>query len=162
MLAARTELDRPLGEVMAFFATADNLSLLTPPNLAFAIQTPRPIAMTEGTKIDYRIGLLGIPMTWKTVIERWEPHLFVDAQHRGPYASWWHEHRFHREGDRTVMLDVVYYAPPLGPLGRIANRLFIAPMLRDIFAFRSQAVRLRFGSPAPRRLDAPHAPRLEA
>ena len=88
-------------------------------------------------------------MTWRTVIERWEPGaLFVDAQHRGPYRAWWHEHHFHADGDRTIMEDRVYYAPPLGPLGRVAHALFIRRMLASIFAYREAAVRLRFGAPA--------------
>ena len=38
------------------------------------------------------------------------------------------------------------YAPPLGPLGRIANRLMIENELRGIFAFRAEAIELRFGT----------------
>jgi uncharacterized protein (TIGR01777 family) len=146
VLTATTRLARPLAEVAPFFAAAENLQLLTPPTLRFAIKTPRPIAMAAGTTIDYRIKLSGVPMTWRTVIERWEPGVsFVDAQHRGPYRAWWHEHRFRAEGEGTVMEDAVYFAAPLGVLGRIAGVLFIHPMLRDIFAYRAQQVRLRFG-----------------
>ena len=32
-------------------------------------------------------------------------------------------------------------------LGRIANRLFIAPALRSIFQYRGDVIRLRFGTP---------------
>lgn len=35
------------------------------------------------------------------------------SQHRDPYRSWWHEHHFSALGDRTLMHDRVYYAPPL-------------------------------------------------
>ena len=146
VLVARTVVERPLAEVMEFFSNAENLSRLTPPELEFAIQTPRPIAMGAGTVIDYQIRLSRIPLRWRTVIEQWEPGvMFVDAQHRGPYACWWHEHRFRSEGARTIMEDRVYYAPPLGILGWIANRLFVAGQLRDIFAYRSHAIRMRFG-----------------
>ena len=145
VLVARTKIERPLEDIIGFFADPENLALLTPPTMSFAIKTPRPIEMAVGAVIDYRISLSGVPMTWRTVIERWQPgEMFVDAQHRGPYASWWHEHRFSRDGAHTVMDDAVYYAAPLGLLGRIVNRLFIAAMLRDIFAYRNHAVRLRF------------------
>jgi uncharacterized protein len=43
------------------------------------------------------------------------------------------------------MEDRVCYAPPLGPLGRLANRLFIVPALRRIFQYRAEVIRLRFG-----------------
>ena len=70
---------------------------------------------------------------WRTVIETWDPpNGFVDSQHKGPYRSWWHQHSFRADGDGTIMEDHVYYAPPLGILGRIANRLFIARTLRGI------------------------------
>ena len=96
---------------------------------------------------------LGVPARWRTVIETWTPPQvggdgaqFVDAQHRGPYRAWWHEHRFRREGDRTVMEDVVFYAPPFGVLGAIANRLVVAGQLRRIFGYRAAMIRQRFGA----------------
>jgi uncharacterized protein (TIGR01777 family) len=146
VLESRTELDADLPTVFRFFSDAGNLELLTPPTLGFRIVTPRPIAMHDGATIDYALRLGGIPLGWRTVIERWEPGAsFVDAQTRGPYRAWWHEHRFVAQGDRTLMVDRVYYAPPLGPLGRVAHRLFIKPTLERIFCFRRHAIRLRFG-----------------
>lgn len=147
VLSVTTTIDRPLSAVMSFFADAQNLSVLTPPWLEFAIATPRPIVMTTGAAIDYQIKLSGIPLAWRTVIERWEPgREFVDAQHRGPCEAWWHEHRFRADGDRTIMEDVVYYAPRFGVLGRIANKLFVARQLRAIFSYRGHMIRLRFGA----------------
>jgi hypothetical protein len=73
---------------------------------------------------------------------------FVDAQEAGPYRAWWHEHRFQREGRRTLMEDRVYYAAPLGPLGRIANALFISRTLQRIFGYRERVIRMRFGGPS--------------
>ncbi len=153
VLVSRTELAAPLERVFQFFASAENLQLLTPPAMSFVIETPRPIAMATKAVIDYRLRILGIPARWKTVIESWGPPRlgeteaqFVDAQHRGPYRAWWHEHRFRRVGDRTVMEDVVYYAPPFGLLGAIANRLVVAGQLRRIFGYRAAMIRQRFGS----------------
>lgn len=146
VLEQTTVLDAPLDAVFPFFSRAENLAVLTPPSMSFRILTPTPVAMQPGTVIDYRIGLGAVPMSWRTVIESWEPGVcFVDAQHRGPYRAWWHEHHFEAAGERTVMRDRVYYAPPLGILGRLAHRLFIGRMLRQIFDYRSTAIRLRFG-----------------
>jgi ligand-binding SRPBCC domain-containing protein len=102
-LTARTVIDRPLDEVFEFFCAAANLGAITPPDMAFRIVTPQPIAMAEGTVIDYRIRATGVPMSWRTVIDVWEPPAggrarFVDSQVRGPYACWWHEHRFEADG----------------------------------------------------------------
>ncbi len=153
VLVARTELAAPLERVFRFFAAAENLQLLTPPAMSFVIQTPRPIAMAPKAVIDYRLRILGVPARWRTVIETWTPPQvgddgahFVDAQHRGPYRAWWHEHRFRRDGDRTVMEDVVFYAPPFGVIGALANRLVVAGQLRRIFGYRAAMIRQRFGA----------------
>jgi len=152
VLIARTELAAPLARVFPFFASAANLQLLTPPDMAFQIETPQPITMAANAVIDYRLRILGVPARWRTVIEKWssprsgDPQaMFVDSQHRGPYRAWWHEHWFEQDGERTVMQDVVYYAPPLGLLGAIANKLVVTGQLRRIFGYRSAMIRQRFG-----------------
>ena len=148
-LYQRTVMDAPLDEVFEFFSKAENLGVITPSNLDFRIENERPIPMDAGTVIDYTIKLGPVPMKWRTVIDQWEPGvLFVDSQHRGPYTCWWHRHTFRAdgaEGERTILEDEVLYTPPLGVLGRLANRLFIARMLRGIFGHRSKQVALRFG-----------------
>jgi uncharacterized protein len=146
-LHARTELAAPIADVFAFFASPENLAALTPPDLAFEIKTPRPIDMHAGTLIDYTIRVAGLPLRWRTRIERWaEDAGFVDSQLRGPYRAWFHEHRFTAAGNHTIMEDIVHYAPPLGVLGAFANKLFVERMLRRIFGYRRQAIRLRFNA----------------
>lgn len=147
LLRHQTRIEAPISEVFEFFSKAENLCLITPPDMQFDIRTPLPIDMAVGTTIDYRIKLGPVPMSWRTVIEDWQPGvLFVDAQHRGPYRCWWHEHHFQADGTATLMEDRVYYAPPLGPLGRLSNALFVRRMLGQIFSYREHAIGLRFGS----------------
>ncbi len=113
--------------------------------MKFSIQGKVP-PMAQGAQIDYRVRVGPLPVRWRTRITAWEPgRRFVDLQEVGPYRFWWHEHSFHVEGTRTVMEDRVYYAPPLGILGRVAHRLFIGPTLRKIFQYRGDVIRLRFG-----------------
>jgi ligand-binding SRPBCC domain-containing protein len=129
-------------EVFPFFGDAANLEAITPAWLGFRIVTPPPIAMGPGTLIEYRLRLHGVPLRWLTRIEAWEPGArFVDRQVRGPYAHWHHTHEFAPDGaGGTLMRDVVRYALPLGPLGELARRLFVARDLDRIFAFRAEAV----------------------
>ena len=128
-------------EVFPFFADARNLEALTPPFLGFRILTPLPIEMREGTLIDYSLSLFGAPMRWKTRIAVWEPGVrFVDEQLSGPYALWRHTHSFERRGAGTLMRDVVEYREPLGPLGTLAHRLFVARTVERIFDYRREAV----------------------
>ena len=144
-LRARTVIDAPLAETFAFFSKAANLGLITPAAMAFSIQGQGP-PMAEGARIDYHVRVGGLPVRWRTRITTWEPgRRFVDLQEAGPYRVWWHEHSFEADGERTVMEDRVYYAPPLGILGRLAHRLFIGRTLRKIFQYRGDVIRLRFG-----------------
>ncbi len=145
-LTTRTIVGAPIADVFDFFSRPENLGLMTPAGMGFLI-TSISGAMQEGALISYRLRVGGLPLKWKTRIDVWEPgRRFVDAQIAGPYACWWHEHRFEALGAcRTIMHDRVLYAPPLGILGRLANDLFIKEALRGIFAFRADAIRLRFG-----------------
>lgn len=81
------------------------------------IVLPAPPEIREGTLIDYRLGLFGVPFGWRTVIAEWNPpHHFVDQQLRGPYHTWIHRHTFAAVAGGTRMTDRVDYRLPLHPL----------------------------------------------
>ena len=133
--------------IFGFFSDASNLERLTPPGLSFAILTPRPIAMTAGAVIDYRLSLLHIPFQWRTVIELYEPESrFIDVQASGPYRSWRHLHEFVEVADGTLIRDRVEYELPFGPLGELGHRLVVRRQLDRIFDYRRRVIDELFGS----------------
>jgi ligand-binding SRPBCC domain-containing protein len=126
----------PLDEVFAFFADAGNLELLTPPWLHFEIVTRTPIAMQEGTLIDYKLRLHGAPIRWQSEITVWQPpYRFVDRQRRGPYRLWIHTHDFESLPGGTLVTDTLDYAVPGGDL---VQRFLVRPDLDRIFDYRAR------------------------
>jgi ligand-binding SRPBCC domain-containing protein len=142
---SRLWLPRPIREVFAFFSDALNLEELTPTSLQFHILTPAPIRIQQGTEIDYRLKIHGIPIRWRSRISVWDPpHRFVDEQLRGPYRQWIHEHRFTEHLAGTTCEDAVSYSP-IG--GALINKLFVANEVRQIFAYRTQRLQTLFPNP---------------
>lgn len=140
LLERSTWIARPIAEVFEFFADAGNLERITPPELRFRILTPLPIGMRSGATIEYRLALFGVPFSWLTTIDEWEPpYRFVDRQLRGPYTQWVHTHRFSCEHGGTRMDDRVEYRLPLGPLGLLALPA-VRHQLRRIFDYREQTI----------------------
>lgn len=135
----------PRAQVFEFFAEAANLARITPPAMGFQIMTPGPIEMRAGTQIEYRIRVFGLPLTWRSLISRWEPpSVFVDEQLKGPYRQWIHTHRFcdhvdPQRGAGTLIEDQVRYRIPGGSLGRFAHPL-VRRELERIFRYRQTAI----------------------
>jgi ligand-binding SRPBCC domain-containing protein len=128
--------------VFKFFADPHNLERLTPPWLHFEILTAPDITIRQGTLLDYRLRLRGIPLRWQSEISVWQPpHQFVDRQIKGPYKLWVHEHTFAEQDNGTVVGDYVEYAVAGGPL---VQKFFVAPDLEQIFQYRYRVLQNLF------------------
>jgi len=140
-LTYETLVRAPLDVTFAFFSDASNLERLTPGWVQFSIVTPLPIVMRAGLEIDYRIRLHGVPLTWTSRIDVWEPnHRFVDRQIAGPYLWWHHEHRFEAAGAATRVIDEVEFLPRFARLtGPVVRR-----DVERIFRYRQDALRQIF------------------
>ena len=149
-LHTTTYLPLPREEVFAFFADAGNLARITPPELNFQIVTPQPIELAEGSLIDYKLGLFGIPFSWRTEIVRWDPPFaFVDQQRQGPYRLWHHTHTFLEtvgpDGrPATQMDDRVFWELPLAPVGELAYPV-VRLQLARIFGYRQRVIQELLG-----------------
>lgn len=94
--------------------------------------------MGPGDTVTWEARHFGLPfrMTSKiTVHER--PRRFVDEQQRGPFRSWWHEHRFVERDGGTEMTDVVVYRSPLGPIGRVVDVLGLRRYMTHLLVTRN-------------------------
>jgi ligand-binding SRPBCC domain-containing protein len=138
LLRSRTTVESDVCDTFAFFANAENLNLITPSWLKFAIVSDTPINMHSGTQIEYRLKIHGFPVRWRSEISLWDPpYRFVDTQIKGPYKMWSHMHTLEvcPQGG-TIVNDFVKYKVPFG---RLTNRLFVARDLLRIFRYRNYA-----------------------
>jgi ligand-binding SRPBCC domain-containing protein len=133
--------------VWEFFATPRNLDEMTPPGVKFQILGPVPPRMDAGQLIAYRISpVAGIWLDWLTEIRHVrEGRYFVDEQRAGPYKFWYHEHRFEPVPGGVEMTDRVTYEVGWGPLGWLADKVWVRGQLEQIFDYRRHCVAARFG-----------------
>jgi ligand-binding SRPBCC domain-containing protein len=132
----------PPKEIFPFFCNEKNLERLTPPFLNFHVVGKSSEAMQEGTLIEYKLSLHGIPFRWKSVIEKWTPGTsFVDQQITGPYKRWHHTHEFIPMSQGTLMRDRVSYSLPFGRLGSLLTSWKVIKDVNNIFAYRRTVIR---------------------
>lgn len=132
--------------IWEFFATPRNLDRLTSPHLRFRIVGDVPRRMEAGQIIEYRVGIL--PALWT----RWVTEIthvrdgtyFVDEQRLGPFRLWHHEHHFFPAEGGLRMVDHVTYDAGWGPLGGLADALWVRGKLDRIFDFRAGQIAALF------------------
>lgn len=130
-----------------FFSDPCNLQRITPPWLDFRILSCPDPPMHPGMIVTYDIGVLPLVRTpWVTEITHVrEGSFFVDEQRLGPYRFWHHQHHFQEVEGGVSMRDLVHYALPLGPAGRLTHRLWIRQRLEAIFDYRTKVLAGLFG-----------------
>jgi len=150
MYQLRSEQKIPTDLITAwdFISSPRNLKRITPDYMGFEIILKElPEKMYPGMIIAYKVSpVLGLKMTWVTEITHVdELKFFVDEQRFGPYTIWHHEHKIEAIDGGVLMSDLVTYLPPFGLFGKIANKLFIAKQIQEIFDYRTKALIEIFG-----------------
>ena len=151
----------PVARVFAFFSNPENLPRIMPPATETRLDqlhlvSPKssqdqdaiafPQAAGIGTIIvtSFRLfPLFRLRAPWIARITEFEwNHHFADVQQKGPFKLWHHRHQFLAETRNgisgTLVRDVIEYEVGFGPLGAIADSLFVAPQIRRTFAERQQ------------------------
>lgn len=94
--------------------------------------------MELGQTVTWQARHFGLPFRMTSKITAYErPSRFVDEQEGGPFAAWWHEHRFEESAGNTIMIDVVHYRSPAGLLGRLVERIFLERYMRRLLQQRN-------------------------
>ncbi|WP_316822480.1 SRPBCC family protein [Pedobacter gandavensis] len=138
-----------LEEAWDFFSSPMNLAKITPAKMAFQVTSGPQIQekIYPGMIITYKVSpVLGIKLNWMTEITQVkELQYFIDEQRFGPYQFWHHQHHFTAIDGGVEMKDLLTYGMPLGIFGRMANTVFVAAQLQQIFEFRKKKVIELFG-----------------
>ena len=96
-----------------------------------------------GEEVTWQGRHLGITQRLTSRITAFEPPTyFQDRMTHGPFKSLEHDHRFEAsDNGTTLMIDVLRFEAPMGPLGWIAERLLLAPHLRSFLKTRAKALK---------------------
>jgi ligand-binding SRPBCC domain-containing protein len=109
-------------------------------------------------------GLLGLgeQVTWEAthfgvrqrltsrITEFDPPRRFVDEMVRGAFRRFRHEHQFLAVEAETEMVDIFDYTSPLGPVGRLADVLFLRHYMTQLLRERNAFLKREAESAAPR------------
>jgi ligand-binding SRPBCC domain-containing protein len=91
-----------------------------------------------GDEVTFEGRHFGMRQRLTARITRFEPpHLFEDRQVRGAFRSFSHLHTLRQTEAGTVMTDRFEYRAPLGPLGMLAERLFLSRYLHRLLTARA-------------------------
>lgn len=142
------KINASIDEIWHFISSPRNLKFITPDYMGFDIKTEDiPEKMYEGMIIGYKVSpFLGLKTNWVTEITHIrEKRYFVDEQRVGPFSFWHHQHLVEPQEEGIIMKDILTYAPPFGFIGALANSLFIKRKLKQIFDFRTNVIKNRYG-----------------
>jgi len=144
------DIDAPVPELYRFHLDTRNAPLISPDAAEFrAIDGSFPVKLGSRVVLRVKQPPLPVTQTWRIRIAEIEvDQRVVDVAERSPFAYWRHEHRFAPlPGGGTRMTDHVTYALPLGPLGRLADRLVGRRQLEQMFAERHRKTKALFEGP---------------
>ena len=117
-----------------------------------------------GDRLLWRGWKCGLPALHETLITAYDrPNFFQDTMGRGRFRFFQHDHRFEAVDGYTLLLDVVRFSLPLGPLGHEVGKRIVVPhvlgLMQQRFALLKRIAESddweRYLAPAPPLASAP-------
>ena len=141
---ASTTLPADLETAFAYHERPGALDRLIPPWKNVRVESSDQ-SLTSGSRVILRLRVGPLSLRWVAVHRDYEPpRLFSDTQESGPFAHWFHEHRFESadpDAPRCVLHDRVEYRLPLAALGQWLGGWAARKELETMFAFRHRITR---------------------
>jgi len=109
-----------------------------------------------GDEVTWRARHFGITQTLTSRITAFDrPNRFQDSMVRGAFARFVHDHVFVATPTGTQMTDIFDYDAPLGPLGWIAEQLFLNAYMTRLLRQRAEVLKRLAESDEWRRFVGP-------
>jgi ligand-binding SRPBCC domain-containing protein len=141
-LRFRSQLPVPAERLFEFHADVANLGRISPPFPPFRLVAGGGAPTREGDVQVFRLGWKRVGVTWEARITRVvEGRLIEDAQVRGPFRRWRHQHRFIPAADGAVLEDAVAFRLLPTPVGELVEWLLVRPALLGMFWWRHRKTR---------------------
>ena len=93
-------------------------------------------------RVLWRGWKFGMPAMHESLISRYErPHFFQDTMLRGRFKFFQHDHQFDDIAGRTLMIDIVRFSFPLGPLGKAVGKQVVVPHVLKLMLRRFELLK---------------------
>lgn len=137
-LLLETIIDAPIERCFALSLSIDAHTQSMGPSAERAIAGVTSGEIGHGESVTWQARHFGLPLRMTSLISEYErPIRFVDEQTRGPFARWWHEHRFEALGQQTRMIDRIEFEAPLGFIGRVVEWIVLERYMKRLIARRN-------------------------
>ncbi|WHY64463.1 SRPBCC family protein [Neobacillus sp. SuZ13] len=95
-----------------------------------------------GETVTWEATHFGIRQQLTSIITEFDPpNSFVDEMVSGVFKRFRHEHTFELVDDGTLMKDKFDYTSPFGPLGRLADVMFLRSYMERLLLRRNEYIK---------------------
>lgn len=75
------------------------------------------------------------------ITEMVKPNMFIDEQAQGDFKMLKHEHHFKPCENGTIMIDLIYFETPYGPVGKWFNLLYFTRYMKSLIEQRNKTIK---------------------
>ncbi len=95
-----------------------------------------------GESVTWRATHFKVPFKMTSKITAFSsPTCFVDEQTKGPFKRFRHVHTFTETMGITEMVDEIEFVSPLGLIGRLVDKIFLATYMERLIEIRNTALK---------------------
>ena len=98
--------------------------------------------IVHGSRLMWHGWKFGMPVKHETLITGYNrPIFFQDTMVRGMFHEFQHDHRFEDIDGRTLLVDVVRFSLPLGPIGKVVAKRVVIPHILQTMVKRFELLK---------------------